>query len=73
LNLFAAISLALAITNLLPLPALDGGRLIFVILEAIRGKRISPEREAIVHFVGMMVLLALMVLITIQDVSRLAN
>jgi regulator of sigma E protease len=73
LNLFAAISLALAITNLLPLPALDGGRLIFIILEAIRGKRISPEREAVVHFVGMMVLLALMVLITIQDVSRLAN
>jgi regulator of sigma E protease len=73
LNLFAAISLALAITNLLPLPALDGGRLIFVILEAVRGKRISPEREAVVHFVGMMVLLALMVLITIQDVSRLAN
>jgi regulator of sigma E protease len=73
LNLFAAISLALAITNLLPLPALDGGRLIFIILEAIRGKRISPEREAVVHFVGMMMLLALMVLITIQDVSRLAN
>ncbi len=73
LNLFAAISLALAITNLLPLPALDGGRLIFVILEAIRHKRISPEREAVVHFVGMMVLLVLMVLITIQDVGRLAN
>jgi len=73
LNLFAAISLALAITNLLPLPALDGGRLIFIILEAIRHKRISPEREAIVHFVGMMLLLALMVLITIQDIGRLAN
>jgi regulator of sigma E protease len=73
LNLFAAISLALAITNLLPLPALDGGRLIFIILEAIRGKRVSPEREAVVHFVGMMVLLALMVLITIQDIGRLAN
>jgi regulator of sigma E protease len=73
LNLFAAISLALAITNLLPLPALDGGRLIFIILEAIRHKRVSPEREAIVHFVGMMVLLALMVLITIQDLGRLAN
>jgi regulator of sigma E protease len=73
LNLFAAISLALGITNLLPLPALDGGRLIFIILEAIRGKRISPEREAVVHFVGMMVLLALMVLITIQDISRMAS
>jgi regulator of sigma E protease len=73
LNLFAAISLALAITNLLPLPALDGGRLIFVLLEAIRHKRISPEREAVVHFIGMAVLLALMVLITIQDIGRLAN
>jgi regulator of sigma E protease len=73
LNLFAAISLALAITNLLPLPALDGGRLIFIMLEAVRGKRISPEREAVVHFVGMMVLLALMVLITIQDIGRLTN
>jgi regulator of sigma E protease len=73
LNLFASISLALAITNLLPLPALDGGRLIFVLLEAIRHKRVSPEREAMVHLVGMMVLLALMVLITIQDIGRLAN
>jgi regulator of sigma E protease len=73
LYLFAAISLALGITNLLPLPALDGGRLIFIILEIIRGKRISPEREAIVHFVGMMVLLALMVLITIQDISRITQ
>jgi regulator of sigma E protease len=73
LNLFAAISLALAITNLLPLPALDGGRLIFVILEAVRGKRVAPEREAMVHLIGMAVLLGLMVLVTIQDLGRLAN
>ncbi len=73
LNLFAAISLALAVTNLLPLPALDGGRLIFVILEAIRGKRIAPEREAMVHLIGMAVLLGLMVLVTIQDLGRLSN
>jgi regulator of sigma E protease len=73
LNLFAAISLALGITNLLPLPALDGGRLIFVILEAIRHKRIAPEREAMVHLVGMALLLGLMVLITIQDISRLGS
>ena len=71
LNLFAAISLALAITNLLPLPALDGGRLIFVILEAIRRKRISPEREAMVHLIGMAFLLVLMVLVTIQDINAL--
>ena len=70
LNLVAAISLALAITNLLPLPALDGGRLIFVLLEAIRRKRISPEREALVHLVGMALLLGLMVLITIQDIRN---
>jgi regulator of sigma E protease len=70
LNLIAQISLALAITNLLPLPALDGGRLIFVLIEAVRRKRISPEREAIVHLIGMAMLLGLMVLITIQDVSN---
>jgi len=70
LSLVAQISLALAITNLLPLPALDGGRLIFVLVEAVRGKRISPEREAIVHLIGMAMLLGLMVLITIQDVSN---
>ncbi len=73
LNLFAAISLALAITNLLPLPALDGGRLLFVILEAIRGKRVAPEREAMVHLIGMGVLLMLMVLVTIQDIGRIIS
>jgi regulator of sigma E protease len=68
LQLAGVISIALAVTNLLPLPALDGGRLVFVIIEAIRGKRIAPEKEAIVHFAGMMILLMLAVLITIQDV-----
>ena len=71
LNLVAAISLALAITNLLPLPALDGGRLLFVIIEAIRGRRIPPEREAMVHLIGMAFLLTLMFLITIQDIRNL--
>ena len=70
LSLVAQISLALGITNLLPLPALDGGRLIFVLLEAVRRKRIAPEREAIVHLIGMALLLGLMVLITIQDISH---
>ena len=70
LNMAGVISLALAFTNLLPLPALDGGRLVFVLIEAVRGKRISPEKEAVVHFAGMMLLLALFVLITIQDVSN---
>lgn len=61
------ISLALGLTNLLPLPALDGGRILFVLVEAIRGRRISPEREAVVHFVGMMILVALMLLVMLQD------
>ena len=47
--------------------------MIFVILEAIRRKRIAPEREAVVHLIGMAVLLALMVLITFQDISRLVS
>jgi regulator of sigma E protease len=70
LSLVAQISLALGITNLLPLPALDGGRLIFVLIEAIRRKRVPPEREAVVHLIGMALLLGLMVLITIQDFSN---
>jgi regulator of sigma E protease len=64
----AVISVALGFTNLLPIPALDGGRITFVIVEAIRGRRIEPEREGMVHLVGMLVLLGLMVLIIIQDI-----
>jgi regulator of sigma E protease len=62
------ISLALGLTNLLPLPALDGGRILFVLLEAIRGKRISPEREAMIHFVTLVVLVALMFVLMFQDI-----
>jgi regulator of sigma E protease len=64
----AVISVALGFTNLLPLPALDGGRILFVLLEAVRGRRIEPEREGFVHMVGMLFLLGLMVLIIIQDI-----
>ena len=62
------ISVALGFTNLLPIPALDGGRILFVLVEVIRGRRIEPEREGMVHLVGMLVLLGLMVLIIIQDI-----
>ena len=62
------ISIALGITNLLPLPALDGGRILFVIIEAIRGRRIEPEREGVVHAIGMMLLLGLMVILIVQDI-----
>jgi len=68
-QLAAVISIAIGITNLLPIPAFDGGRLLFVFLEAIRGKRVSPEREGAIHFIGLTALLALMLVITYFDVT----
>jgi regulator of sigma E protease len=67
LGLMGIISVALAVTNLLPLPALDGGRIVFVLLEAVRGRRIDPAHEGYVHMAGLIALLILMVLITYQD------
>ena len=66
--LTAFISVNLGIFNLLPLPALDGGRIIFVIIEAIRRKPIPAEKEAIIHFVGIVLLLGLMIFITFNDI-----
>lgn len=66
----AILSTALAVTNLLPLPALDGGRILFIIIEAIRGKRVSPEKEGAIHFIGLALLLTLMVVISYNDVSN---
>ncbi|MCA9973001.1 MAG: site-2 protease family protein [Anaerolineales bacterium] len=68
LNITAFISVALGLTNLLPIPALDGGRILFVLIEAVRGRRIEPEREGMVHVVGMLFLLGLMVLMIVQDI-----
>lgn len=68
LQIMGFISIALGITNLLPIPALDGGRIMFVLLEAIRGRRIEPEREGIVHAIGMLILLVLMGILVIQDI-----
>ncbi len=68
IQLTAYISVALAITNLLPIPALDGGRILFVIIEAIRGKRIDPEREMAIHFVGFAVLMLAMVVFLYLDI-----
>jgi regulator of sigma E protease len=61
-------SSGLSVANMLPIPALDGGRLFFVILEWIRGRRVPPEREAAYHFVGIVVLLTLMVIISLNDI-----
>jgi regulator of sigma E protease len=59
------------VLNLLPLPALDGGRLFFVILEALRGKPIDIEKENKVHYIGLIVLLILAAVITVNDVAHL--
>ncbi len=65
------ITVNLGVVNLLPLPALDGGRLVFLIVEAIRKKRIKPEIEGYVHAIGLIVLLLFMVIISVNDVVRL--
>jgi regulator of sigma E protease len=67
-RLSAVLSAALAVTNLLPLPALDGGRLLFILIETLRGRRVNPEREGFVHMIGFMLLLGLLVYITVQDI-----
>lgn len=67
----AILSVNLGIVNLVPLPALDGGRLLFVGIEAIRGKPIDPQKEGIVHFVGFALLMLLMIVVTWNDIQRL--
>ncbi|WP_138414770.1 RIP metalloprotease RseP [Aquibacillus sediminis] len=67
----AALSVNLGIINLLPLPALDGGRLLFVGVEAVRGKPIDPQKEGVVHFIGFALLMLLMIVVTWNDIQRL--
>jgi len=59
------------ILNLLPFPALDGGRLLFIAIEAVVRKRIKPQIEQYVHMAGMIVLLSLMLLVTFNDVRKI--
>lgn len=68
-DLMAMLSLSLGIMNVLPIPALDGGRLAFVVVEWVSGKKINPSKEAMIHRVGMMVLFALLLLITFKDIK----
>jgi regulator of sigma E protease len=69
-QLTALISLNLAIVNMLPFPALDGGRLLFMVIRIFTGKTISDETEGKIHFIGLMLLFGLMIYITFQDVGR---
>lgn len=67
----ALLSLYLGIFNLLPFPALDGSRLVFIGLEAVRGKPVDPNRESLVHFIGFALIMVLMVVVTYNDILRL--
>lgn len=71
LNLMSILSLSLAFLNILPIPALDGGRLLFVVIETITGRRVHQGFERTAHQIGMVILLALILLVTFNDITRL--
>jgi len=73
LLLTAYLSVNLGLLNLLPIPALDGSRIVFLAIEGLRGKPFDREKEGMVHAIGLMLLLGLMVLVTYQDIARLIN
>lgn len=71
LNISILLSANLGVMNLIPFPALDGGRLVFLFIEVLRGKPIDQEKEGMVHFVGLMILMALMVFIMFNDIRNI--
>ena len=73
LSFVSLLSLNLAIVNILPIPALDGGRLLFILIEGIFGKKVDQELEGRAHLIGMIVLLGLIALITLHDLFRIAT
>ena len=73
LTFAATISFALGLFNLLPIPALDGGRAAFIIAELIRGRPVDPEKEAMVHLAGFAALIALVMLVAFHDITRIVK
>ncbi|AZR72380.1 RIP metalloprotease RseP [Anoxybacter fermentans] len=71
LRLTAIISINLGIINLIPFPALDGGRILFLGIELVRGKAVDPEKEGFVHFIGFIILMALIAIILYRDIVRI--
>jgi regulator of sigma E protease len=69
----ALISFALGLFNLLPVPALDGGRAAFIVAELIRGKPVDPEKEAMVHIAGFAALMAFILIVTFHDIARIVS
>lgn len=73
INLLGILSVNLAILNIIPFPALDGGRLFFIGIEAVIGKKVLPKVEATVHTIGMIILIILLLAITVRDVERIRS
>ena len=71
LNFAILLSANLGVLNLLPFPALDGGRLVFLLVEAVRGKPVPPEKEGLVHMIGMACLMLLMVFVLYNDLTKI--
>ena len=71
INIAILLSVNLGVLNLLPLPALDGGRLVFLFVEVIRGKPVAPEKEGMVHFAGFVILMLLMAFVMYNDIMRI--
>lgn len=71
INFAVLLSVNLGVMNLLPIPALDGGRLLFLLIEVVRGKPLPPEKEGVVHFVGFVALMILMVFVMYNDIARI--
>lgn len=71
LTLVILLTINLGIINILPFPALDGGRLVFLVVEKIRGKKVAEHVEGIIHTIGFWLLIVLMILIAVRDVMRL--
>jgi len=71
MNLAMLLSVNLGVLNLLPVPALDGGKLLFLFFELVRGKKVSPEKEGIVHLIGFAILFCLMIFVLFNDIARL--
>ena len=71
INMMILISANLGVANLLPLPALDGGRLVFLLIELIRGKPMPPEKEGMVHFAGMVLFFVIMILVMYNDIMKI--
>jgi regulator of sigma E protease len=71
INFAVLLSVNLGVMNLLPLPALDGGRLLFMLIEVVRGKPVPPEKEGIVHFIGFVALMILMLFVLYNDIAKI--